>query len=145
MYSIEPIHLRPGQKTAAGGGTPRTSVAVSFGSPAGESGVGRLDLNDVLVRHPQASYLMRIAGHSMREAGIDDGDLALVDRAIDALHGHVVIAMVGDDFVCRRLHRMNGELRLRATDPQCADLLADEDQQFQVWGVVTNIIKSLPV
>ena len=145
MSSLEHVHLLPGQKKAAGGIAPRTSVAVSFGSPAGESGVGRLDLNDILIRHPQASFLMRIAGHSMREAGIDDGDLALVDRAITAAHGHVVIAAVGDEFVCRRLHRLGGELRLQAADRKCADLIADEGEEFQVWGVVINVIKSLPV
>jgi hypothetical protein len=84
---------------------PRSSVAISFGSPASESGVTRLDLNDILVRHPQAAFLMRIAGDSMREAGVDDGDLALVDRALTAAHGQVVIAIVNDEFVCRRLVR----------------------------------------
>jgi len=145
MSSREPQHLLPGKKTAAGGTAPRTSVAISFGSPAGDSGIGRLDLNDILIRHPQASFLMRIAGQSMREAGIDDGDLALVDRAIDAAHGHVVIAVVADEFVCRRLHRLDSELRLQAADPECADLVANEGEEFQVWGVVTNVIKSLPV
>jgi DNA polymerase V len=145
MYSNELVHLGPGHKTAAGGTAPRTSVAVSFGSPAGESGVGRLDLNDILIRHPQASYLMRMTGHSMRDAGIDDGDLAVVDRAIDAAHGHVVIAVVGDDFVCRRLHRSGSDVRLCAADSGCADLRADDGQEFQVWGVVTNVIKSFPV
>lgn len=81
----------------------------------------------------------------MRGVGIDDGDLALVDRAIAAAHGNVVIATVGDEFVCRRLHWLGGELRLRASDPECADLVADEGAEFQVWGVVKNVIKSLPV
>jgi DNA polymerase V len=144
MSSVAPVHLLPGQKSA-GGTAPRTSVAISFGSPAAESGVGRLDLNDILIRHPQASFLMRIAGRSMREAGIDDGDLALVDRAINAAHGHVVIAVVGDEFICRRLHRRGTQVRLQASDPDCADLVADDGEAFQVWGVVTNVIKSLPV
>ena len=130
-----------------GGGlpAPRTSVAISFGSPAGESGVGRLDLNEILIRHPQAAFLMRIAGSSMRASGIDDGDLALVDRAINATHGHIVIAVVGDGFVCRRLHKQGDEFWLQATDDTSPDLLADESQTFQIWGVVTNVIKSLTV
>jgi DNA polymerase V len=144
MSSIPPLHLGPAQKSL-GRTAPRTSVAISFGSPASESGVGRLDLNDILVRHPQASFLMRIAGHAMRQAGIDDGDLALVDRAIDPAHGHVVIAVVGDEFVCRRLVRQGAELRLQSPDPACADLVADEGEAFQLWGVVTNVIKSMPV
>ncbi len=135
------MRLEP--SSAASGSTPRTSVAISFGSPAAESGVTRLDLNEVLVRHPQAAFLMRIAGHSMREAGVEDGDLALVDRAAEAAHGRIVIAIVGDEFLCRRLHRKGGELRLQATDPACPDWVAGEGEEPQIWGVVTHVIRPL--
>jgi len=120
-------------------------VAIGFGSPSGDTGVTRLDLNDILVRHPQASFLMRIAGQAMREVGIDSGDLVLIDRAITPAHGHVVIAVVGDDFVCRRLCRQGGGLRLQATQPGCADIVATEGEAWAVWGVVTQVIKAMPV
>ena len=135
----------PPDRTDAGSSTPRTRVAISFGSPAGESGVGRLDLNEILIRHPQAAFLMRVAGHSMDRVGVSDGDLALIDRAIPAAHGHVVIAVVGDDFVCRRLHSQGDAVRLQAADASCADLVPNEGEVFQIWGVVTNVIKSFPV
>ena len=123
--------------------TPRTSVAISFGSPASESGVTRLDLNDILIRHPQAAFLMRIAGDSMREAGVEEGDLALIDRAIDATHGRVVIAVIDDEFVCRRLVQRGSDVRLQATDPACPDWVAGEGQELQIWGVVTHVIRPL--
>jgi DNA polymerase V len=122
---------------------PRSSVAISFGSPASESGVSRLDLNDILVRHPQAAFLMRIAGNSMREAGVDDGDLALVDRAANAVHGQVVIAILGDEFVCRRLHRRGTDVRLQSADPASPDWVPGEGEELQIWGVVTHVIKPL--
>jgi DNA polymerase V len=122
---------------------PRSSVAISFGSPASESGVTRLDLNDILIRHPQAAFLMRIAGDSMREAGVDDGDLALVDRALNAAHGQVVIALLNDEFVCRRLVRRGGEVRLQAADPACPDWVPAEGEALQIWGVVTHVIRPL--
>ena len=131
------------EPSAGTASTPRTSVAISFGSPASESGVTRLDLNDILIRHPQAAFLMRIAGGSMREAGIEDGDLALVDRAIDAAHGRVVIAVVDDEFVCRRLMRSGSDVRLQATDPACPDWVAGEVRELQIWGVVTHVIRPL--
>lgn len=123
--------------------SPRSSVAISFGSPASESGVTRLDLNDILLRHPQAAFLMRIAGNSMREAGVDDGDLALVDRAMNAAHGQVVIAILGDEFVCRRLHRRGNDVRLQSTDPASPDWVPGEGEELQIWGVVTHVIKPL--
>ena len=124
---------------------PRSSVAFSFGSPADDSGIGRLDLNDVLIRHAQATFLMRVAGASMREAGIDDGDLVLVDRAIHPVHDHVVIAIVDDGFVCRRLVLQPPQApRLCAAEASVPDIVVVADAGLQVWGVVTHAIKSLP-
>ncbi|MFG6490516.1 LexA family protein [Roseateles sp. BYS78W] len=120
-------------------------MAIGFGSPSQDSGVTRLDLNDILVKHPQATFLMRITGAAMREAGIDDGDVVLVDRAITPVHGHVVIAVVDDEFVCRRLFKQGHDIRLQATEPTTVDIVPGEGQDFQVWGVVTNAIKSMPV
>jgi DNA polymerase V len=140
----QPVQLvRPGQR--GGEGAPRVRVAIGFGSPAEDSGVTRLDLNDILIRHSQATFLMRVAGSAMREVGIDDGDLVLVDRAISALHDHVVIAIVDDGFVCRRLVQSAHEVRLQAADAAVADIVAGEGEAIQVWGVVTHAIKSLPV
>ena len=122
---------------------PRSSVAISFGSPATESGVGRLDLNEILVRHPQAAFMMRIAGDSMREAGVCDGDLALVDRAVTAAHGHVVIAIVNDEFVCRRLVRRGQVVRLQSDGEAPPDRVPGEAEELQIWGVVTHVIRPL--
>lgn len=122
----------------------RSSVAVSFGSQAQDDGSGRLDLNDILIRNPQASFLMRAGTDAMREAGIEHDDLLVVDRAVEAQHGHVVIAVVGDGFVCRRLACRDG-LALCATDPTVADIVPRDGEELRIWGVVTTIVKSLPV
>lgn len=123
--------------------TPRTRVAISFGSPAGDSGVTRLDLNDILIRNPQAAFLMRVAGSAMRDAGIDDGDLALVDRALDPGHGQVVIAVRRNEFLCRRLCRRGDDVGLQSTDPAMPDVWASESDTFDIWGVVTHVIKQV--
>ena len=84
MSSIDegaPNLVRVGRDPGANAGSTRASVAIGFGSPSGDTGVTRLDLNDVLVRHPQATFLMRVAGDAMREIGIDAGDIVLVDPA----------------------------------------------------------------
>jgi DNA polymerase V len=140
----DPVQLTRGA-AAADAAPARPRVVIGFGSPAEDSGVGRLDLNDILIRHAQATFLMRVAGGAMRDAGIDDGDLVLVDRAIPALHDHVVIATVDDGFVCRRLMRHEGGLCLRAADAAVADIACSDDESLQVWGVVTHAIKSMPI
>ncbi len=148
MYSQHPDNpplIRVGQVSGHRAGSTRASVAIGFGSPAGDSGVTRLDLNDILIRHPQATFLMRIAGHALRELGIDTGDLVLIDRAIAPVHGHVVIAVVDNEFVCRQLCRQGTDVRLRATADGCADILAGDGGGFQIWGVVTQVVRAMPV
>ena len=149
MYSHAPDPsgiVRVGRDTlGASPAATRASVAIGFGSPAGDSGVTRLDLNDILVRHPEATFLMRVAGDALRELGITAGDLVIVDRAIEPAHGQVVVAVVDDEFVCRRLHLQDGHLRLQGARPGGADIVAGEGRALQVWGVVTQAIRALPV
>lgn len=126
------------EKRATDLGAPRASVAIGFGSVASESGVTRLDLHDVLIRHAQATFLMRATGDAMNTLGIHSGDLLLIDRALTPSHGHVVIAVLDDEFVCRQLYKENGGFCLRAPQEQ------SKDSEFQVWGVVTHVIKAMP-
>lgn len=123
---------------------PKTSVAIGFGSPAQDSGVGRLDLNDVLVRHQQATFLMRAGSNAMHDAGIDPSDLILVDRGVEPQHGHVVIAVADNEFVCRRLLRSGTTLCLKA-EGDGPDITPRDGDELRIWGVVTTVIKSLPV
>jgi DNA polymerase V len=81
----------------------------------------------------------------MREIGIESGDLVRADRAIAPTHGQVVIAVVEDEFVCRRLSKKGHDLRLQAAGAGRADIVAGEGNELQLWGVVTQVIKSMPV
>jgi len=124
----------------------RTSSA--FGSPGTDSTVRRIDLNDALIRHPDATFVMRAAGGAMRDAGIADGDVLLVDRAVAAAHGAVVIAVVEGELLCRRLERAPGRrantaMRLVAADGVTAPIAPSAETPLEVWGVVTTVIKTL--
>ncbi len=125
----------------------RTSSA--FGSPGTDSTVRRIDLNDALIRHPDATFVMRAAGAAMQDAGIADGDVLLVDRAVTATHGAVVIAVVEGELLCRRLERAPGRqagaaaMRLVAADGVTAPIALTAVAPLEVWGVVTTVIKTL--
>ena len=124
----------------------RTSSA--FGTPGADSTVRRHDLNDVFIRHQDATFMMRAAGGDMHGAGIDDGDTLLVDRALTAQHGHVIIAVVDGELRCRRLERASAGRNRRASvrlvaDAAVAPIEITEDAPLEVWGVVTTVIKSL--
>lgn len=116
-------------------------VRAGFPSPAQDFAVNRLDLAQLLITHPQATYLLRVAGHSMREAGIDEGDTLVVDRAIRPRHGHIVVAIVDGDFTVKKLHQMAGKVRLKAANPTFPDIEPKEGQTIEVWGVVSSCIK----
>lgn len=123
---------------------PRKSMAsAGFGSPGEDATVRRIDLNDALIRHPQSTFVMRAAGDAMVDAGISDGDVLLVDRAITPAHGNVVIAAVDGELVCRRLHLWRGAMKLQAASTGHTDIAPGDGAQLEVWGVVTTVIKSL--
>ena len=121
------------------------TVQCGFPSPAEDHAIERVDLNKVLIKHPQATFLMRVRGDSMREAGIDDGDVVLVDRAIKAAHGHVVVAVVDGEFTVKRLWQRGRNVKLQPANPTYPDILPRDGQTIEVWGVVTNAIKAMRV
>lgn len=116
-------------------------VAAGFPSPANDHAVKRIDLMDQLIKHPQATFLLRVRGESMKDAGIFDNDVVLVDRAINPRSGHVVVAVVDGEFVCKMLWQQAGRIKLRAANPTFADINPQDGQIVETWGVVVASIK----
>ena len=116
-------------------------VQAGFPSPAEDLGAHRIDLAKVLIKHPQATYFLRVSGHSMTEAGIFDKDLLVVDKAIKPQHGHIVVAIVDGEFTVKRLHQRAGQVKLKAANPTFPDITPKEGQTIEIWGVVTSAIK----
>jgi DNA polymerase V len=119
----------------------RSTVRAGFPSPAEDLGARRIDLAARLIKHPQATFLMRARGESMKDAGIFDGDVLLVDRAIPPRSGHVVVAVIDGEFVCKTLSMRAGRVKLRAANPGFPDIVPTDSQTVEVWGVVTASIK----
>lgn len=125
---------------------PRDPVASSgFGSPGTDFTVKRTDFNDALVRHPQATFVMRMSGDLMIEAGILDGDVLVVDRAITAAHGHVIVAKLDGELVCRRLVHADGVVALETATSVPQRVTCGDDRPLDVWGVVTFAIHPMQV
>jgi len=116
-------------------------VCAGFPSPAEDLGAQRIDLSKVLIKHPQATFLLRASGQSMVEAGIFDNDILVVDRAVKPRHNHIVVAVVDGDFTVKRLYQRAGQTKLKAANPTFADITPKEGQEIVVWGVVTATIK----
>src|SRR5690606_40159680 len=117
------------------------TVRAGFPSPAADFSVRRLDLNDILITHPQATFLLRVRGDSMRDIGIDDGDTLVVDRALTPQHGSIVVAVLDAAFTVKQLYKRAGRFKLKAGNPAYPDIIPTADQVVEIWGVVTACIK----
>ena len=112
------------------------TVPCGFPSPADDFAVKRLDL----ITHPLATFFWRAAGLSMIDAGIGDGDILVVDRAVVPVHQHVV-AQVDGDFTCKYLHKRAGRVKLVPANPTYPEISFRDGQELIISGVVIFCIK----
>jgi DNA polymerase V len=115
-------------------------VAAGFPSPADDHVEKHLDLNEHLIKHKDATFFVRVQGDSMIGAGIFDNDMLVVDRALKADVGRIVIAAVNGELTVKRLMRKDDKVWLVAENPAYAPIEMKEGMEFVIWGVVTNAI-----
>ena len=116
-----------------------TPVPAGFPSPAEDYVEGKLDLNEHLIRRPAATFIVRVEGESMIEAGIFPGDLLVVDRGIEARPDSIVVAAVGGELAVKRLRKGGAGWFLAAENPDFPPIeIGAEDA---IWGVVTSSIR----
>jgi DNA polymerase V len=113
-----------------------SKVAAGFPSAAEDFIEGKLDLNDLLVKRPTATFYVRVAGESMRDAGIFPGDILVVDRGENPKHGHVVVALVNGELTVKRLYRKGKIIRLDAENPAYPNIEIQGETELTIWGVV---------
>lgn len=115
-------------------------VSAGFPSPAENYMDASIDLNKVLVNHPSATFFVRVEGDSMIGAGIHHEDVLIVDRALEATSGNIVIALLNGEFTVKRLLVGEGKYSLMAENDKYPPIHIEEEGDFQVWGVVTYVI-----
>ncbi len=119
-------------------------VRAGFPSPADDYVEERIDLNDHLVKHPAATFFLRVKGHSMTGAGIFDNDLVVVDRSLEPVDGAVVIAVIDGELTVKRLALLSdGGVELRPEHSDFPVIRVSEFQDLAIWGVVTDVIHSV--
>jgi DNA polymerase V len=118
-------------------------VPAGFPSPADDYQEASLNLNDYLIRHPESTFFVRVSGESMSGAGIFDGDMLVVDRLLRPRHRDVVIAVVAGELTVKRLELRADGPWLVPEHPDYPALRANPEAGFEVWGVVTAVVRSL--
>ena len=125
-------------------GTPIFSDAVpaGFPSPATDYCERKLDLNELCIKKPAATYFVRAEGDSMIEAGIFPGDVIVVDRSINAAHGDIVIASFNGELLIKKLET-SPITKLVPMNSQHEPIVVPEDTDLEIFGVATTVIHSL--
>ncbi len=117
-----------------------TSISAGFPSPADDALEMTLDLNHLLVKHPAATFFVRVSGDSMIQAGIHSGDLLVVDRALEPTHNKIVIAAINGEFTVKRLRLTCKRPYLVPENPDYPILAVQEETDCVIWGVVVAVI-----
>ena len=128
--------------TAASVPLASTAAACGFPSPADDHMDRPLDFNELLVKNPAATFAVRISGESMRDRGMLPGDIAVVDRSRSAVSGCIVLGLVGGEFTIKTYRLKAGGVVLEAANPDFPPIVIDETSAFEVWGVVTGVLRT---
>jgi DNA polymerase V len=120
-----------------------TAVPAGFPSPAGDYEEDKLDLNRHLVKNPVATFFVRVTGDSMIGAGIHHSDLLIVDRSLEPKDKSVVIAVLNGELTVKRIRMKNRKIILEPENRNYFAQEVTEDAEFEVWGIVTNVIHKL--
>jgi DNA polymerase V len=117
-----------------------TSIPAGFPSPAQDYMEEDIDLQKLLVKHPLATFLVKVKGESMINDFIPEGALLLVDRSLKPQHNDIIVGVVNGEFTVKRLLRSTKKVVLQPANPAFQPILITEEMDFVVWGVVIHII-----
>jgi len=120
-------------------------IKAGFPSPAADYLQESLDFNRDLIKHPEATFYGRVDGDSMIDAGICDGDIAVIDRSVEPMNGDVVVGYINGEFTIKFLdltHKKDGYIELRPANKNYQPIRINEFDEFEVWGVVVWTIKN---
>nr|WP_240348330.1 translesion error-prone DNA polymerase V autoproteolytic subunit [Methylomonas sp. EFPC1] len=120
-----------------------SKIPAGFPSPASDYIEKDLDLNELMIENPAATFFARAQGYSMINAGILPGDILVINRALDPQPGSIVVCVLDNEFTVKRLVYDNGQWQLHAENPEYPAIELNEDSEMQVWGVVTYAIHSV--
>ena len=120
-----------------------SGVHAGFPSPADDFLEGSLDLNSLVIRHPEATFFARVEGDSMKDEGIVEGDILVVDKSIEPYDGCLAVAFVDGEFTLKRVRMEPNKILLVPANPKYKVIEIFPDNEFSVWGVVRYVVKKV--
>ena len=117
-------------------------ISAGFPSPASDFIDQNIDLNKHLIKHPSATFFGKVNGESMKDAGINEGDLLVIDRSIEPTDGKIAVCFIDGDFTLKRIKKNKKGLCLLPANEEYKPIEITEENDLRIWGVVTHVIKS---
>lgn len=124
-------------------GMAQDGIHAGFPSPAADYMQQAIDLNRELVKHPSATFYGRVVGDSMIDAGVSEGDILVIDRALEARDGDMAVCFVDGEFTLKHIYHTDFGLRLVPANSRYPEIEVREGVDFRMWGVVTYVIKKV--
>ena len=119
------------------------SISAGFPSPADDFKELRISLDRELVRNKESTFYARVSGDSMENAGLSDGDLIVIDRALDPLKNKIAVCFLDGEFTVKRIIEKGSKLYLKPENKDYSEIEIKDDNQLIIWGIVTYVIKKL--
>ena len=135
--------LKPKKGNSMGQLLIEQGISAGFPSPADDFKEIRISLDKELVKNSEATFYARVSGESMIEAGIDDGDLLVIDRSLNPENGKIGICMIDGDFTVKRIKKTKGRLYLLPENKKYEAIELKEENELIIWGIVAYVIKKL--
>ena len=121
----------------------QTEIHAGFPSPATDYMTQAIDLNKELVKHPAATFYGRVVGDSMIDAGVEEGDILVIDKSLEARDGDMAVFFVDGEFALKYIKFRENGLRLLPANDKYPAIEVSEGSDFIMWGVVTYVIKKV--
>ncbi len=118
-------------------------ISAGFPSPADDFLDLSIDLNKEFVKHPSTTFYGRVRGDSMIDAGLNDGDLLIIDKSLTPENGKIAVCFIDGEFTVKRIKVSNNTIFLIAENQKYKPIEVNEDQEFLIWGIVTTVIKKV--
>lgn len=135
--------LKPGKGNSLGQWLIEQGISAGFPSPADDFKEIRISLDKELVKNKESTFYARVIGDSMIEAGLDDGDLIVIDRSLDPENGKIAVCFIDGEFTVKRIKKEEGKLFLMPQNKMYKPIEIKEENELIIWGIVEYVIKKV--
>ena len=135
--------LKPKQESSMGQWLIEQGISAGFPSPADDFKEIRISLDRELVKNKESTFYERVSGDSMIEAGLDDGDLIVIDRSLDPENGKIAVCFIDGEFTVKRINKERGKIYLQPENKKYKAIELKENNELIIWGIVEYVIKKV--